>query len=84
MDLRKIGNWNLIQLAQDKVRLRAFVSMVMNFVFHKESRLLFDKLRDYHLFKEYHAPLKFSYSNGIDIYRPTVDLVKNLYLKINT
>jgi hypothetical protein len=44
LDLRKIGidgtNW--IRLAQDRV--------------HKESSLLFDKLSDYQLFKEYPAP----------------------------
>jgi hypothetical protein len=28
------------------------------FGFHKENRLLFDKLRDYQLFKEYSAPCK--------------------------
>jgi hypothetical protein len=43
MDLREIGidgaNW--IRLAQDRVQWRA---LVMNFGFHKESRILFDKL----------------------------------------
>jgi hypothetical protein len=51
LDLREIGidesNW--IRLAQDRVRWRAFVSKVM-------SRLLFDKLSDSQLFKEYPAP----------------------------
>jgi hypothetical protein len=53
MDLRGIGidgaNW--IRPAQDRVWWSAFVSTVMNFGFHKESRLLFDKLCDYQLFK---------------------------------
>jgi hypothetical protein len=57
MDLREIGidgaNW--IRLAQDRVQCRAFVSTVMNLRFHKESRLLLDKLSDYQLFKEYLA-----------------------------
>jgi hypothetical protein len=47
MDLREIGidgaNW--IRLAQERVQWRAFVSTVM-----------FDKLSDYQLFKEYPAP----------------------------
>jgi hypothetical protein len=30
----------------------------MNFGFHKESRILFDKLNDYQLFKEYPAPYR--------------------------
>jgi hypothetical protein len=59
MDLREIringGNW--IWLAQNRVCWQDFVSMVMNLSrFHKERRLLFDKLSDYHLFKEYPAP----------------------------
>jgi hypothetical protein len=53
MDLREIGidGANGIRLAQDRVRWRDFVSAVMNLRFHKESRLLFDKLSDYQLFK---------------------------------
>jgi hypothetical protein len=58
MDLRYIGidgtNW--IQLAQGRVRLRAFVNTVKTFGFHKDSMLVFDKLSDYQLFKEYPAP----------------------------
>jgi hypothetical protein len=58
MNLREIGidgaNW--IRLAQNRVRLRAFVSPVMNLRFHKESKLLFQKLSDCQLFKEYPAP----------------------------
>jgi hypothetical protein len=50
IDLREIGtdgvNW--IQMAQDRVQWQAFLS--------KESRLLFGKLNDYQLFKEYLAP----------------------------
>jgi hypothetical protein len=55
MDLREIGidESNLIRLAQDRVRWRAFVNTVMN---HKESKLLFDKLSDYKLVKECFAP----------------------------
>jgi hypothetical protein len=53
MDLREIGidgaNW--IQLAQDRVQQWAFVNLVVNFGFHKESRILFDKLSDYQLSK---------------------------------
>jgi len=45
----KGGNW--IRLARDRVQWRAFVSTVMNLC-----RLLFDKLSDYQLFKEYPAP----------------------------
>jgi hypothetical protein len=58
MELREIeidgANW--IHVAQDGAWWWAFVSMVMNLWFHKESRLLFDKLNDYQLFKEYPAP----------------------------
>jgi hypothetical protein len=58
MDLREIGidgaNW--IRLAGDRVQWWAFVSTVMNLRFHKGSRLFFDKLRSYQLFKEYPAP----------------------------
>jgi hypothetical protein len=55
MDLKEMGidvaNW--IRLARVRVRWRAFVSTVMNLRIFKESRLLFDKLSDYQLFKEY-------------------------------
>jgi hypothetical protein len=58
MDLREIGidgtKW--IRLAQVKVQWWAFVKTVMKIGFHKESRLLFEKLSDYQLFKEYPAP----------------------------
>jgi short-subunit dehydrogenase involved in D-alanine esterification of teichoic acids len=58
MDLREVvidgANW--IRLAQVRVQWRAFVSLVMDFRFHKERRLLFDKLSDYQLFKRYPAP----------------------------
>jgi hypothetical protein len=54
LNLREIwidgANW--IRLDQDRVQWRAFVSTVMNIGFHKESRLLFDKLSDYQLFKD--------------------------------
>jgi hypothetical protein len=60
MDFREKGidgiNW--IRLAQDRVQWRAFVSTVMKLELHKESRLLFDKMSDYQLFKEY--PLTWS------------------------
>jgi hypothetical protein len=58
MDLRKIGidGANCIRLAQNRVQWRAFVNTVMNFGFHKESRIFFDKLSDNQLFKEYPAP----------------------------
>jgi hypothetical protein len=53
LDLREIGidgaNW--IQPAQDRVQWRAFVNTIMNFGFHKESRIYFDKLTDKQLFK---------------------------------
>jgi hypothetical protein len=42
--------------AQYRVEWRAFLSTVMNIRIHKESRLLFDKLSYYLLFKEYLAP----------------------------
>jgi hypothetical protein len=52
-DLREIGidgaNW--IQLAQNRVQWWVFVIMVMTSRFHKESRLIFDKLSNYQLFK---------------------------------
>jgi hypothetical protein len=55
IDLREVGingtNW--IWLTQDRLQWRAFVSIVMN---HTKSRLLFDKLSDYQLFKEYPTP----------------------------
>jgi hypothetical protein len=55
MDFREIGidglNW--IWLAYDRIRWWAFVNMVW---FCKESRLLFDRLSDYQLLKEYPAP----------------------------
>jgi hypothetical protein len=52
LDLREteIDAENWIQLVQDRVRWRTFVSTVMNLGFHKESRLLFDKLSDYQFF----------------------------------
>jgi hypothetical protein len=57
MDLREIGmdgaNW--IQLAQNKIRWRAFVNTVMNLRVPLESRIFFDKLSDNQLFK-YRAP----------------------------
>jgi hypothetical protein len=53
LDLREIGideaNW--IRLAQDRVQLQAFVNKAMNLGFHKESRIFFDRLSDYQLFK---------------------------------
>jgi hypothetical protein len=53
MDLREIGineaNW--IWLDQNRVQWWASVSMVMNLGFHKESRLLFDKLSDLSAFQ---------------------------------
>jgi len=53
MDLREIGtdraNW--IRLAQDRTKWRDFVSMIMYLRVPKESRLLYDKLSDYQLFK---------------------------------
>jgi len=58
IDLRDIGiggtNW--IRLTQDRVQWRVFVRTVMNLVFHKERRILFDNLSDYQFFKEYTAP----------------------------
>jgi hypothetical protein len=53
MDLREIvidgANW--IRLAQDRFQWRAFMSKVMNLQFLKESRLFFNKLCNYQLFK---------------------------------
>jgi hypothetical protein len=53
MGLREEGTdgaiW--IQLAQDRIQWRAFVSTVKNLWFHKESRIYFHKLSDYQLFK---------------------------------
>jgi hypothetical protein len=58
MDLREVGidgaNW--IRLAQEMVRWLTFMSAIVNIRVHKESRILFDKLSNYHLFKEYPAP----------------------------
>jgi hypothetical protein len=58
MGLMEIGidmvNW--IQLAQDRVQWWAFVSKMMDLWVPYKSRLLFDKLSDYQLFKEYPAP----------------------------
>jgi hypothetical protein len=58
LDLREIGidgeNW--MQLAQDRFQWRAFLNTMMNFLFHKESRMFFDKLSDYQVFKECAAP----------------------------
>jgi hypothetical protein len=53
MDLSdvRIDGVNWIQLAQDRVQWWAFVRMVMNFEFRKESRIFFVKLSDYQLFK---------------------------------
>jgi hypothetical protein len=41
-----IDGINWIQLGQDRVQWRAFVKMVMNLRFRKESRIFFDKLSD--------------------------------------
>jgi hypothetical protein len=52
----RIDGENCIQLTQDRIQWRAFVSTVMNLWAHKESSLLLDKLSHYQLFKEYPAP----------------------------
>jgi hypothetical protein len=53
MDLREVGidgaNW--ILLAQDRVRWRAFVNMVMNLRFPLRKQTTFDNLRDHQLLK---------------------------------
>jgi hypothetical protein len=53
MDLREIGidgaNW--IRLTRDRVQWQAFVNMVTNFGFHKESKIFFGKVSDNQLFK---------------------------------
>jgi hypothetical protein len=58
LDLKETGfdgeKWILI--AQDSDWRRSFVITVMNFQVPEESRLLFDKMSDYHLFEEYPAP----------------------------
>jgi hypothetical protein len=58
MDLRKTGtdgtNW--IWLVQDRVQWQAFVSTVMNLQVPYRKQLLFDKLSDYQLFKDYSVP----------------------------
>jgi hypothetical protein len=53
MDLREteIDEANWIQLAQNRVQWRVFVNTVTNLQFHKESKLFFDKLSNYQLFK---------------------------------
>jgi hypothetical protein len=58
IELREIGidGVSSIRLVQDRVQWRASVSTVMNLRFpKKKSRLLFDKLSDYQLLKEYPA-----------------------------
>jgi hypothetical protein len=58
MDLREMGihgaNWS--RLAQERVRWRAFVNTVTNLQFPLKSRLFFDKMNYYQLFKEHPAP----------------------------
>jgi hypothetical protein len=58
MDLREIGidgaNW--IRLAQDRVQWRAFVNMEMKLRVPQESRIFFNKLSDYQLFKQFPTP----------------------------
>jgi hypothetical protein len=58
LDLRETGvDWGeLDSSAQDRVQWRTFVNTVMNLRFHKESRLLYDKMSNYRLFNEYPAP----------------------------
>jgi hypothetical protein len=58
MNLREIGinRTYCIWLAEDRVQWWTFVNMVMTFGFHKEIRLLFDKLSNYRLFKECPVP----------------------------
>jgi hypothetical protein len=48
------ANW--IRIAQGRVQWWAFVNTVMNLGVHKGSRLLFERLSDYKLFKEYPEP----------------------------
>jgi hypothetical protein len=54
MDLREIGidgaNW--VRLAQDRVQWRVLWALWWTFGFHKESRLLFERLSKERLFKE--------------------------------
>jgi len=45
------ANW--IRLGKQKTQWWTFVSTVVYFRFHREIRLLFDKLSDYQLFKEH-------------------------------
>jgi hypothetical protein len=51
LEEKMIDGATWIRLAQDRVQWRAFVSTVMNLRFHKESRIIFDTLSDYQLFK---------------------------------
>jgi hypothetical protein len=58
MYFREIGIYgaNWIRLAQDRLQWRVFVNTAMKLREHKESRLLFEKLSDYQLSKDYPAP----------------------------